>query len=120
MNSLLGVGVDLVDVQRWHHLLQKHSFERMSKRLLSLAECAEANIAMQHGTSGQAKWWAKRWAAKEALAKACGWGVRAPLLLPKITLAHTASGQPVLQLDDEVQAWWHQQGWGAIHLSLSD
>jgi holo-[acyl-carrier protein] synthase len=62
---------------------------------------------------------AKRFAAKEALGKALGCGIRAPLVLTAIQITHDAAGKPGFRLDDEADALVGGAG-RVAHLSISD
>ena len=68
----------------------------------------------------QARFLAKRFAAKEAFAKALGTGLRAPATLRNIGITHDALGKPVLELAAELQALLDEQGIDRQHLSISD
>ena len=61
---------------------------------------------------------AKRFAAKEALAKALGRGLRAPLLLPAIAIKHHDSGQPYFELAANAADLLDKKL--TVHLSISD
>ena len=54
--------------------------------------------------SGQGRFFAKRFAAKEAFAKALGIGVRAPATLPAIAVGHDPLGKPAFAYSDELAA----------------
>lgn len=93
-------------------MLERHGARAMTKILArgEREECARAPDA--------AVFLAKRFAAKEALAKALGRGLRAPLLLPAITVKHHGSGQPYFELDDSAAHLLDAQT--VTHLSISD
>ena len=61
---------------------------------------------------------AKRFAAKEALAKALGRGLRTPLLLPAIAIKHHDSGQPYFELAANAADLLDKKL--TVHLSISD
>jgi holo-[acyl-carrier protein] synthase len=63
---------------------------------------------------------AKRFAAKEAMAKAAGTGLRPPLSLTAMAVGHDALGKPVFEFEAGLAAWLRQNGMYRIHLSLSD
>jgi len=62
----------------------------------------------------------KRFAAKEAFAKASGYGLRHPVSLQRITVSHNALGRPVFLFDAELSAFLHKIGVTSHHLSISD
>ena len=63
---------------------------------------------------------AKRFAAKEAFAKAVHTGLRSPVTLHHISIAHDKLGRPEFVVEPPLQEWLRQQGIGRVHLSLSD
>jgi len=70
--------------------------------------------------SDPARFLAKRFAAKEALAKAVGSGLRHPVNLPRITITHDGLGKPVFLFDELLRTYLAQAGVAAHHLSISD
>ena len=110
---ICGIGTDIVSVQRIGQLLSRHP-ERGLQHLLHTAEIAEAEQA-----PSRERFVAKRFAAKEALAKALGTGLRAPLLLPAIRIEHDALGKPYFSFDPVLDEWIRQRSL-QIHLSISD
>ena len=62
---------------------------------------------------------AKRFAAKEAFAKAIGTGVRAPVLLTALAVVHDDLGKPSFEYSPALAAYVAERGLTA-HLSLSD
>lgn len=108
-----GIGTDLVSIQRIGQLLSRHP-ERGMLHLLHPAEVQEAASA-----PAKERFVAKRFAAKEALAKALGTGLRAPVLLPAIRVVHDALGKPAFVFEPALDEWIRQRSL-RIHLSISD
>ena len=108
-----GIGTDIVSVQRIGQLLSRHP-ERGLAHLLHPEEIAEAEAA-----PARERFVAKRFAAKEALAKALGTGLRAPVLLPAIRIVHDALGKPAFAFEPALDEWIRQRSL-QIHLSISD
>ncbi|MBV2234155.1 MAG: holo-ACP synthase [Sterolibacterium sp.] len=108
-----GIGTDIVDVVRLERLLQRYG-ERVLRRILAPEERAACRESPAPG-----RFLAKRFAAKEALGKAYGSGVRAPLLLPAIRIVHDALGKPGFEFTGELAAQMNARRLVA-HLSLSD
>lgn len=111
---IYGIGVDLIKVARLESGLARFG-EHYADRLLAPEEHQEFFSA-----ADPARFLAKRFAAKEAFAKAAGTGLRQPLHLRSIAVAHTPLGQPVLRFHHELESWLHQRGITRHHLSLSD
>jgi holo-[acyl-carrier protein] synthase len=92
---------------------QRHG-ERALEKLLAPAEVSTCAASSDPG-----RFLAKRFAAKEALGKALGTGIRAPVLLPSIAISHDALGKPVFEFSAELTAYLVERHLSA-HLSLSD
>lgn len=110
---ITGIGTDLVVIQRMREFWQRHG-ERALEKLLAPEECADCRVSSDPG-----RFLAKRFAAKEALGKALGTGIRVPVLLPAIAVIHDELGKPVLSFAPELAAWIGERGL-TCHLSLSD
>ncbi len=108
-----GIGTDLVAIARMEALWQRHG-ERALEKLLAPAERAECRVSLNPG-----RFLTKRFAAKEALGKALGTGIRAPVLLTAIAVTHDALGKPGFAFGTELAAWLDMRGL-VCHLSLSD
>lgn len=108
-----GIGTDIVRVARLDALWQRHG-ERALKRLLVPAEIAEAR-----GTADTGRFLAKRFAAKEAFAKAFGTGIRGVVGFQTLEVTHDALGKPEFRFHGALQNEMKHLGCIA-HLSLSD
>ena len=108
-----GIGTDIVAVARLAGLYERHG-ERGLDKLLAAEERAECLAS-----PARDRFLAKRFAAKEALGKALGTGLRAPVLLTAIAIGHDALGKPVFRFAPELDAHMAALGLRA-HLSLSD
>lgn len=111
---IFGIGTDIVTVQRMTTLHARHG-ARLAQRILAPRELDDYARARE-----PARLLAKRFAAKEALAKAVGTGVRAPLTLTALGVNHDALGRPGFFFTPDLADWLERQGAGAVHLSLSD
>jgi holo-[acyl-carrier protein] synthase len=63
---------------------------------------------------------AKCFAAKEALSKALGTGLRPPVTLRNIAVLRNAHGRPHFELAPPLAAWLDARGIRRHHVSLSD
>ena len=109
---ILGIGTDIVTISRIERLWILHG-ARLARHLLTEEECTQI-------PPDAARFIAKRFAAKEAFAKAAGTGLRAPVLLRHLTVTHDPLGQPNFAYAPVLQAWLTQRGATRTHLSLSD
>lgn len=111
---IFGIGTDIVHVPRMEENLSRHG-ERFAQRILSAEELVEfAQAAMP------AKFLAKRFAAKEAAAKALGTGFRDGLALRHIGVRHGPLGEPLLDFRQYAAHLAESLGIRASHVSLSD
>lgn len=112
-----GIGTDIVCVARMQANLEQHG-ERFAERILSEIELAEftrlSNPAMR------ARFLAKRFAAKEAAAKALGTGFRDGLSLKHAVVAHDEHGKPLLQWHGAGCEFLERFGVGESFLSIAD
>lgn len=110
---IFGIGTDIVAIARLQTMWERHG-ERCLDRLLAPQEFAAFAAANDKG-----RFLAKRFAAKEALAKALGTGVRPPALLPAMWVEHDALGRPLFGFARELAECLSARSLVA-HLSLSD
>jgi holo-[acyl-carrier protein] synthase len=89
---ILGVGSDLVDVRRIERTIERHG-ERFLARVFTASERAKAE-----GRARRVETYAKRFAAKEACAKALGTGLRAGVFWRDMGLVNLPNGQPTMRL----------------------
>jgi len=92
---ILGVGNDLCDIRRIEKTLERFG-ARFVERVFTDAEKAKAERRTE---KLRAATYAKRFAAKEACAKALGTGFRDGVFLKDIGVVNLASGQPTLKLE---------------------
>lgn len=111
---IFGIGTDIVAVERMEDGLERFG-ERFANRLLSEAELSE-----YRETAFPARFLAKRFAAKEAAAKALGTGFRDGITLSQIEVGHDALGKPVLCWHGVAGEFVAQHGINAAHVSISD
>jgi holo-[acyl-carrier protein] synthase len=109
-----GIGTDIVAIARMTRLWDKYA-EAFAARILADDEFA----VMQHHAD-PARFLAKRFAAKEAAAKALGTGFRDGLSLRHIVVMNDALGKPILRLDGRAAEFAEAFGVRASHVSISD
>lgn len=110
---ILGIGTDLVRVARMQSLLERHG-PRLLQRLLHPEE--QAQVPPQRPEA----FVSRRFAAKEALAKALGCGVGADMVLNEVWVTHDARGRPGFALSGAAARTAERLGVRHIHLSISD
>lgn len=89
---ILGIGSDLIDVRRIERTLERHG-DRFLARVFTATERAKAESRTK-----KAETYAKRFAAKEACAKALGTGLRAGVFWRDMGVINLPSGRPSMKL----------------------
>ena len=93
---IIGLGSDLIDIRRIEKTLEEHG-ERFIARLFTEIERAKSD--RRAGTSvGRSASYAKRFAAKEACAKALGTGLNQGVFWRDMGVVNLPSGAPTLAL----------------------
>lgn len=110
---IVGIGTDIVAVARLRGMWERHGDKALDK-LLAPDELADFAQAADKG-----RFLAKRFAAKEAFAKAFGTGVRPPVLLPAIGVGHDELGKPCFTFHGQLAEIVENRQLTA-HLSISD
>ena len=90
---IIGLGSDLVDIRRIERVLERHG-ERFTHRVFTDAERRKAEARATRAAT-----YAKRFAAKEACAKALGTGFRRGVFFRDMGVVNLASGRPTLVLE---------------------
>jgi holo-[acyl-carrier protein] synthase len=95
---IIGIGTDLVDIRRIERTIERHG-DRFLSRIFTEAERARAGRRVN-----VIETYAKRFAAKEACAKALGTGFRCGVFFRDIGVVNLPSGKPTLQLEGGARA----------------
>ncbi len=111
---IFGIGTDIVGVARIEAAIERHG-AAFAERILSAQELPEYTAHAY-----PARFLSKRFAAKEALAKATGQGLCHPVSLQRISVIHDELGKPAFHFDDLLSAHLQQLGVTNHHLSISD
>lgn len=91
---ILGLGSDICDIRRIESAIKRHG-DRFIQRIFTSAERAKAASRTERI---QAATFAKRFAAKEAAAKALGTGFRRGVFFSDLGVVNLPSGQPTLRM----------------------
>jgi holo-[acyl-carrier protein] synthase len=115
---IVGIGSDLSDIRRIEASLERFG-ERFTQRIFTDLERARSERKNDRAAS-----YAKRFAAKEACAKALGTGMRRGVFWRDMGVVNLRSGQPTMALTNGALARLHElmpPGMKpVIHLSLTD
>jgi len=120
---ILGIGTDLTDIRRIEKTLARYG-EQFENRIFTEREQKKAKSRKNAGKKTVASTYAKRFAAKEACAKALGTGMKRGIHWHDIEVVSGANGFPSLVLHGEARKYLKTitpKGMsGEIHLSMSD
>jgi holo-[acyl-carrier protein] synthase len=89
---IIGIGSDITDIRRIEKVIERHG-ERFLNRIFTDTERARAERRAK-----SVETYAKRFAAKEACAKALGTGMRGGVWWRDMGVVNLASGRPTLRL----------------------
>ncbi len=110
---ILGTGIDLIEVERIRASFEKFG-ERFLRRILRPDEVA---YCLTH--KDPAPHLAARFAAKEAISKAFGTGIGAPLGWQDMEVRRKESGEPYVVMHDGGAALLSKRSAARVHISLS-
>ena len=111
---IYGVGTDLVDIERIKKIISKNK-DGFVKRVLS-----EHEQALFVNKAESAAYCAKRFAAKEAFAKALGTGIGQVLSFQDLTIRNNENGKPQFILSEKLRKYLVEKNIKQAHLSISD
>jgi holo-[acyl-carrier protein] synthase len=112
--SVVGIGTDIVDIRRIAKM-SENAQQRLAKRILTIKEYQHYLRLKQ-----PERFLAKRWAGKEAAAKALGTGIANGVSFQHFNIVSLASGQPILELSLQASTLAESLGAKTWHISLSD
>lgn len=111
---IYGIGTDVVEVKRIKKSFFKHG-EAFAKKILTSQE-----LLTYKKTKVKENFLARRFAAKEAFAKALGTGMRSPVNFKSIEVIHDALGKPKIKTLPELTLLIKKHAIKHCHLSISD
>lgn len=111
--TIKGLGTDIVEIARVAEAVANS--DRLAQRVLTESEMA---IYFQHKDKG--RYLAKRWAAKEAAAKALGTGIGRGISFQHFTVTNNELGAPLLTLSGAAKALADAKKVTQTSISISD
>jgi holo-[acyl-carrier protein] synthase len=111
---IIGTGIDLADPRRL-----RAACERRGERLLARLFTEDERRACERARNPWPRY-AGRFAAKEAMLKAFGTGLRDGLSWQQIETTNDAAGKPLIHLTGRARALADSMGVTGIHVSISD
>ena len=106
---IVGIGNDIAECARIGAVLEKHGQVFLDHVLTEREQAA----------GGRTEYYAGRWAAKEAIAKALGCGIGARCSFTDIEILNDESGKPLASLSGAARRTAAELHVGRIHLSIS-
>ncbi|SFM41505.1 holo-ACP synthase [Thermodesulforhabdus norvegica] len=112
--AIRGIGIDMVKVDRIADMVCRWG-RRFTGRVFTDYENSEASKkAVPY------RYYALRFAAKEAFSKALGTGIRTPVRWRSVEVRTDELGRPYIVTSPELRKFCHDRGVYRWHLSLSD
>ena len=91
MSDIFGIGTDIIEINRIKKLLNKNN--QFKKKIFSTKEIKSCESSPNVSAS-----YSKRFAAKEAFAKALGIGISKGISFNEISISNTKDGAPFIEL----------------------
>ena len=111
---IYGIGTDIVNISRFKKMKSIKSF---SKKILSVDEL---KISSTYNEEKLIKYLAKQFAAKEAISKAFGTGIRKPILFKELEVLRDKNGKPYFNPLGDIKKTLINLGITKTHVSLAD
>ena len=115
--KIFGIGIDIINIKRMEKSLKQHG-NKFKNNIFSKNEITYCEKKKNSGA-----FYAKRFAAKEALSKALGTGIRRDIKFKDIEIRNDSYGKPSIRLKGAVDEYLKKKIKRKkydIHLSLSD
>ncbi len=115
--KIFGIGTDIVNIKRMEKSLKRRSYQFKNKIF------SKNEITYCEKKKNPSSFYAKRFAAKEALTKALGVGIRKGINLKDIQILNDNKGKPFIELKGPIDKFLRRKIKNKkynIYLSLSD
>jgi len=110
---IIGIGTDILETERMRSAIRRHG-DRFLLHVFTPEEVSSAPVG-----AGRDAYFAARWAAKEAVAKALGTGIGADCAWTDVTVRRGPAGEPLVDLGGCALVTARRRGIDRIHLSIS-
>lgn len=115
---IYGIGVDLIEMARIEAAYARFG-ERFARRILTDRELERYRARRARSDVRGIAFLATRFAAKEAIAKALGLGMRTPMTWRAVEVVNDPSGRPRAFASGDLQAYMQRRRL-RLHVSLTD
>ena len=112
---IVSVGTDLVKIARIEQALNRWG-KAFAEKILTSAE----KLLLEQRPANRAAFLAKQFAAKEAVCKALGTGMRRGVSFRTIEILRNEAGAPTVQLHGQALERQHRLNISHFHVSISD
>ena len=110
--NILGIGTDIVEIKRVKKIYNKYG-DNFARKILSNDEFKKYKFSNK-----KISFLAKRFAAKEAIGKAIGIGIRNGVILRYLSINNDGLGRPFVKIENHKKFNLTEKQ--KIHISLSD
>ncbi len=122
--SIIGIGTDIVNIARIAKLINEFGDKFLNKYFTEIEINSAKRYNGRENKNSFYSHFAKRFAAKEAFAKAVGTGLGEKIAFKDVWVENNASGQPVVKTSTKVTKMLHKSfsidKTASYHISLSD
>jgi holo-[acyl-carrier protein] synthase len=115
---IYGIGTDVVEIVRIEEAMRRNG-PRFAARILGVQELVRYEQRAQRYAARGLTFLATRFAAKEALSKALGLGMRHPMTWRAAEILNAPSGKPIVVTHGALQTFIEERRL-TLHVSVSD
>lgn len=115
---IYGIGADVIEIVRVEDAMRRNG-RRFAERILGERELERFEQRTQRYARRGVVFLATRFAAKEAISKALGLGMRQPMSWRAVEILNAPSGKPIAVLHGALQTFVTERGL-TLHVSVSD
>ena len=115
---IFGVGIDIIEIERIAASYARFG-ERFARRILGAREFERFNARRARSEVRGVAFLSTRFAAKEAVAKALGLGMRSPMRWHAVEILNDPSGRPTASVHAELKRYVERHHL-RLHVSLAD
>ncbi|GIU17884.1 MULTISPECIES: holo-ACP synthase [unclassified Shewanella] len=117
---IVGLGTDIVEIARIEERIPVAGDEALLSCRLAKRVLTEAEFALFVGSTQPGRYLAKRFAAKEAAAKALGTGIGRGVSFQHIQISNNDHGAPLVTFTDGAAQRLSALGGCRVHISIAD
>ncbi|WP_376707947.1 holo-ACP synthase [Kangiella sp. TOML190] len=116
---IFGIGTDIISLERIEQSLERNG-DKFAQRILSESELIKYQEISEKHPKSKVAFLAKKFAAKEAISKALGTGMRKGIDFVQLSISHDVLGKPVVTLTGKAEQWAKQNYIQKVQVTISD